>query len=361
MVFIKCAQLVCSLAVLLMAAILALPKVMHDPVIQVPVASDLNGTSVLLTGGNSGVGLETARSLARSGARVIITSRSEKRAVEKAASFGGEGLALDLSDLAAVRVFAEQIRRRFETSRLDVLVLNAGMTYPDDYSGPYLTAEGKDHMMASNYLGHWLLVHVLRPVLERSKTRIVIVSSICHWFADQGMATPNFPLAKDGEPMGPITAFRWYGASKLQGALFAFKLQRELEGTGVTTTVCTPGVVKTKFSAIDRHQDHAGKLGDLPFAQSVEEGAKPIVASVVVPTVPLGKMITPYWIWEELASALPVPVRSLLVLTFEVSQKLVWGPIRAHGTSPESQDRALQDALWAWTAAHVGVTLADNK
>jgi len=230
------------------------------------------------------------------------------------------------------------------------------MLYGQGHTGPYLTADGKDVLVASNHLGNWLLVHELQPLLERSRSRIVVVASIAHWFADSGMVMPSFPVANEGEGLGEIGSMQLYGVTKLQNVLFTYKLQRELAASGVSAAVCTPGVIKTNIGAGSR-DGGLGPMELLPFAHTPDEGARPIVAAALMEHVPDGKMIVPYWIWEELGNWLPRVPRSLAMLVFELCQKLAWGPIRAHATSPESRDVRLQDELWSWSAKHVGVEL----
>jgi NAD(P)-dependent dehydrogenase (short-subunit alcohol dehydrogenase family) len=134
---------------------------------------------VLVTGGNSGIGFECARELARRGARVLIASRNQmasEQAVRRIARESGEGrvssLPLDLGSLAAVRAFAKEI----EAQRLPLraLVCNAGLQMN---SGPKLTPDGFESTFAVNHLGHFLLVNLLLSrLLATAPARIVIVS-----------------------------------------------------------------------------------------------------------------------------------------------------------------------------------------
>lgn len=264
-------------------------------------------------------------------------------------------MALDLSHLDGVRRFAQALAARLAETPLHVLILNAGMVYDPSFRGPYLSAEGLDPLMASNYFGHWLLVQLLRSFLERSRTRIVVVSSITHGLVGRDLLTPKFPLAKDGKTVPSLKGMQWYAASKLQCLMFAYKLQRDLAATGVTTVACTPGAVRTSIGTDDRSTGN-GPLKRLPLMEP-SEGARPLVAAALVEEVPVGKLVTPYWLWDGLGDVLPARVHGWTMFGFEaLGQRLTWGPMRAHATSLESRDVSLQDALWAWTAQQIGVS-----
>ena len=138
---------------------------------------------VLVTGGNSGIGFECARELARRGSRVLIASRNQaasEEAVRRIARESGEGrasaLPLDLGSLASVRAFAKEIEAR--DLPLRALVCNAGLQMNH---GPKLTPDGFESTFAVNHLGHFLLVHLLLArLLANAPARIVVVASGVH-------------------------------------------------------------------------------------------------------------------------------------------------------------------------------------
>lgn len=221
--------------------------------------------TVLITGGNSGIGKATAEALAAQGFRVFIAARdldkSEKAISEIAAAVPGAqivALKLDLSDLKQVRTFAEDFRRRVPV--LDVLLLNAGL-FP---TRKQLTAQGFEMQFGVNHLGHFLLTQLLLDTVKAApQARVVVVSSIMHW-----LGRINFGSFRGEKFYNPVVA---YGQSKLANLLFAQELSRRLEGSGIAVNALHPGGVDT------------GIARDLPaFAQkiygaltvSVEKGAQ---------------------------------------------------------------------------------------
>src|SRR5262245_42792028 len=200
----------------------------------------MTAKTVLVTGANSGLGLELSVEIARMGASVITVARSvEKgkaaaRAVRDSAGVDNvSSMACDLSSMADVRRLAAKV---LETApRLDVLVNNAGSVNAE-YQ---LTSEGFERTFAANYLGHFLLTNLLLPLLvSSSPARIVNVSSVGH---RQGtLDFTNLQFEKGG--YGVMKA---YGRSKLAQILFTRELARRLEGTGVVVNSVHPGAVAT--------------------------------------------------------------------------------------------------------------------
>jgi len=197
---------------------------------------------VLVTGGNSGIGLECARELARRGARVLIASRNREvseQAVRRIARESGEGaasaLALDLGSFASVRAFAKEIEAR--DLPLRALVCNAGLQMN---TGPKLTPDGIEATFAVNHLGHFLLTNLLLSrLLANAPARIVIVASGVHDPAMKTMmphpAITDFEtLAATGGPSRERFDGRVaYVNSKLCNLWFAYELVRRLEAAGL--------------------------------------------------------------------------------------------------------------------------------
>jgi NAD(P)-dependent dehydrogenase (short-subunit alcohol dehydrogenase family) len=194
--------------------------------------------TVLITGGNSGIGLATAKSLAGRGFRVFIAARdlqkSEAALKEIAAAVPGAqamALQLDLGDLEKVRAFAADFRAR--VPELDVLILNAGL-FP---TTKQMTAQGFEQQFGVNHLGHFLLANLLLDSVKARKGRVVVVSSIMHW-----LGHIDFASFRGEKRYNPVFA---YGQSKLANVLFAQELARRLEGSGVTVNALHPGGVDT--------------------------------------------------------------------------------------------------------------------
>ena len=233
----------------------------------------LEGRTVVITGGNAGIGKETAIGLAAIGARVVITSRDDQRgasAVEeirrRAGSSAVEVLPLDLASFASIRQFAADLQARVE--RIDVLVNNAGLILRKRE----LTADGFEATFGINHLGHFLLTNLLLDRLRHSApSRVVVVASDAHKSARRGL---------DFDDLQSERRYRWakvYGRSKLANIYFARELARRLAGTGVTSNSLHPGFVRSEFG-------QGGDLGALygfglrtfarPFTISPEAGAR---------------------------------------------------------------------------------------
>jgi NAD(P)-dependent dehydrogenase (short-subunit alcohol dehydrogenase family) len=213
--------------------------------------SDMTGKTVVVTGGNSGIGLETAVELGRMGARVIITARSQSRGEAAVATIaqrilgpgaiqGGsvELSVFDLGDLASVRRGTADLLSR--CPRLDVLVNNAGLVLTERSQ----TVDGYESTFAINHLGPFLLTTMLVPrLLESAPARIVNVSSTAHNTARRGMSFDDLQ-SKHG-----YSGMRVYGESKLANILFALELTRRYESQGLTANSLHPGTVRTGYGA----------------------------------------------------------------------------------------------------------------
>jgi NAD(P)-dependent dehydrogenase (short-subunit alcohol dehydrogenase family) len=206
---------------------------------------DQHGNVVVVTGGNSGIGYEAALALARKGAQVILAVRNLEKgqaavtAIQRAhPGAAAEVMALDLSDLASVRRFADAFLRRFET--LPLLINNAGVM-----ALPYArTADGFEMQFGTNHLGHFALTGLLMPaILASPGARVVVVSSGAH--APGKIDFDNLDGTKS------YGAWRAYAQSKLANLLFAYELQRRFTaaGVGAIAVGCHPGWAATNLQA----------------------------------------------------------------------------------------------------------------
>jgi retinol dehydrogenase-14 len=203
------------------------------------------GKTVLVTGGTGGIGRATAEGLARLGARVAVTGRDLARAQAAAAQIAAatanpavDAFAADLSAQAGVRRLARQVPGAYP--RLDVLVNNVG----GFWARRHLTADGLEYTFALNHLAPFLLTNLLLDRLTAcAPARIVTVSS-----GAQALGKIDF-----GDLQGEraYSGQRAYNQSKLANVMFTYELARRLAGTGVTATVCHPGVARTAFGAED--------------------------------------------------------------------------------------------------------------
>ncbi|WP_437672488.1 SDR family oxidoreductase [Sorangium sp. So ce131] len=203
----------------------------------------MNGKVCIVTGGNTGIGKETARGLAQRGAKVVLacrdTGKGEAARDDIARTTGRtdvEVSALDLASKASIRAFAETFRAKHD--RLDVLVNNAGL-----WTGSRSTTkDGLETTFGVNHVGTWLLTQELLPLLKHSApSRIVVLSSRMHYQGRMDWDDLQFERRK-------FSRMKAYGQSKLANVLFTKALSRRLTGTGVTVNAVHPGVVATEFS-----------------------------------------------------------------------------------------------------------------
>ncbi|MFI9155766.1 SDR family NAD(P)-dependent oxidoreductase [Streptomyces sp. NPDC053367] len=193
---------------------------------------DLSGRLALVTGGYSGIGLETTRALVRAGARVVVPARRPEQARENLAGLDGvEVAALDLADLESVSAFAE----RFLASGrvLDMVINSAGiMACPETRVGP-----GRELQFATNHLGHFALVNRLWPAIEPGGARVVSVSSLAHHFSPIRFHDLDWREGYD----------KWgaYGQAKTANVLFAVHLDRLARDRGVRAFSLHPGGILT--------------------------------------------------------------------------------------------------------------------
>ena len=215
----------------------------------------LTGRVALVTGANSGLGLETARALAGAGAHVILAARSAQKAgaarADIRATFPSaslEVLAMDLASQASVKTAAGAVVKKHPT--LDILVNNAGvMALPEGR-----TEDGYETQLGVDHLGHWTLTALLLPSLLRAEAaRVVTVTSMARY---QGKALDP----KDPYHEGAYDPWRAYGDAKLANYHFAIGLQREFErhGARAASLAAHPGLSHTNLQVVTDEHGGAG-------------------------------------------------------------------------------------------------------
>jgi len=247
---------------------------------------DLHGETVIVTGGASGIGVETARALAECGADVVIAARKPDLAqaviadIDTTAPGRTSFEMLDLSDLASVRRFSD----RWQDRPLTVLVNNAGvMACPQDY-----TKDGLEMQVGTNHFGHFLLATLLAPALEIGAdasghpSRVISLSSIGHVLSDIRWDDPHFRH-------GGYDKWAAYGQAKTANALFAVGMTQQFQDRGIFANAVMPGGILTP---LQRHlsieeQRAMGWLdeNDRPIAsfKNTKQGASTSVWAAIGP------------------------------------------------------------------------------
>lgn len=219
----------------------------HSTADDVLAGVDLSGKLAIVTGGYSGLGLETTRALTKAGARVVVPARRPDTAWKALAGLDNVELdELDLGDLESVRAFAERFLDSGRT--VDFVIDNAGiMACPETRIGP-----GWEAQFATNHLGHFALVNRLWPAIEPGGARVVSVSSRAHHFSGMRWDDVHWRSGYD----------KWqaYGQAKTANVLFAVHLDRLGAERGVRAFSLHPGGILTP---LQRH---------LPKAEMVERG-----------------------------------------------------------------------------------------
>ncbi|MBC7174356.1 MAG: SDR family NAD(P)-dependent oxidoreductase [Polyangiaceae bacterium] len=246
---------------------------------------DQRGRTVVVTGGNSGIGFEAAVAFAKRGASAILACRDPKRAegalaelARRVPGASARALRLDLADLGSVRDFAAELGAT--TERLDLLVNNAGiMGLPKS-----ATKDGFESHLGTNHFGHFALTMRLLPLLERAETpRVVTVSSMTH--------TSGSIDFDDIDRDRSYSASAAYTGSKLANLLFALELERRLRRSGARalSVACHPGWAGTQITKSTplarRAKWVAGVLewGNAFVGQPAHMGAWPTLYSAVMP------------------------------------------------------------------------------
>jgi len=211
---------------------------------EVVAGLDLAGKTIVVTGATSGLGKESARALASTGAQVVLCGRDDAKGEAVVEEIGGATSFhhLDLADLNSVRTSADELLTRIE--RLDVLLNNAGVM-----ACPLArTADGFEMQFGTNHLGHFLFTARLFPLLVQSApSRIVNLSSQGHLIGGVDLEDPNYEHR-------PYDKWEAYGQAKSANVLFSRELDRRFGDHGVHAYAVHPGMIITELG---RHLDEA--------------------------------------------------------------------------------------------------------
>jgi NAD(P)-dependent dehydrogenase (short-subunit alcohol dehydrogenase family) len=296
---------------------------------------DLGGKTALVTGANSGIGLETARALAARGAHVVLACRNDGKAQAAIADIKAtvpaarlESLTLDLSDLDSVRAAAAAFKGRHRS--LDLLCNNAGVM---GHASVQRTKQGFEMQFGTNHLGHFAFTGLLLdPLTAAPAARVVAVSSVAH----------RVPKGLNLEDPGFERTKYWhldaYGRSKLANLLFAFELDRRAKAGGLAlrATAAHPGYAATNITSGTNQngsvvKDAVVRLGNALAGMPPAKGALPTLFAATSPQLQGGEFVGPRGLFE------------------------LWGAPAVVRPGALARDLALSAALWQKSEAWTGV------
>jgi NAD(P)-dependent dehydrogenase (short-subunit alcohol dehydrogenase family) len=287
---------------------------------------DQSGRIAVVTGANSGLGLETARVLAARGATVVLACRSEDKARRAAAEIGGatEILRLDLGSLDAVRAAAAEAHERWD--RIDLLVNNAGVMIPPLQR----TADGFELQFGTNHLGHFAFTaQIADLLLPVPGSRVVVLASAAHKLARRGLDFDDPNWLRHRYRRGAA-----YARSKLANLLFTYELDRRLRAADARTIALAahPGYSATELTRyLPAPVARLNTVLSAPIMQAADRGALPTLRAATDPEARGGQYYGPNG-WQE------------------------WkGDPELTDSTPASHDRAAQQRLWTLSEELTGV------
>ena len=207
---------------------------------EVTAGIDLSGKTVLITGVNSGLGLETMRVLAMRGAHVLGAARTQEKADSACQSVAGKTtpVVCELADFQGVVACATRVKALGKP--IDVVICNAAVSEIPELR----QVNGIEMHFAVNHLGHFILVNQLLASLRAAdQGRVVVLSSTIRKQASEtGIEFDNLSGKHDYDPG------RAYAQTKLAAGLFSYELAKRLKGTRVTSNSVHPGVINTNIN-----------------------------------------------------------------------------------------------------------------
>lgn len=296
---------------------------------------DLQGRTALVTGANSGIGLETARVLAERGAHVVLGCRNETKAAAAMAVIRAtvpeaslEFLALDLSDLDSVRAAVAGFRAKH--AALDILCNNAGVMGD---ASVQLTKQGFEMQLGTNHIGHFALAAgLLEPLRAAPAARVVGVSSVAH------RVPRSLNLDDPAYRRTPYWHFAAYGRSKLANLLFVLELNRRARAAGLKLKAAAahPGYSATNITSGTNQSGNPVKellvrFGNAAMGMPAARGALPSLYAATAPALQGGEFIGPGGLFE------------------------LWGAPAPTRPSALAQDAQLATALWQRSEEWTGV------
>lgn len=254
---------------------------------------DLTGNVIIVTGGNSGLGFESVKAFAESGAEVVLASRSAEKGetaktqIMKSNPKGKiQVMKLDLMDFSSIKEFTQEFREKYD--QLKVLLNNAGiMTTPY-----FLTKDELEAQNGTNHFGHYALTGQLMDLIIKTPgSRIVNVSSNAHKYGKMDFENLLYENGNDYTPM------KSYARSKLSNLLFTYKLQGLFESNKIDSisVAAHPGASRTNLGRFLENKWWFKPLFSMmaPFTQDQAQGALPQIRAAVDPNVKGGEYYGP--------------------------------------------------------------------
>ncbi|KAK6635631.1 hypothetical protein RUM44_000885 [Polyplax serrata] len=246
-----------------------------------PSKATINGKTVVITGGSSGIGREVVVELLSRGGRIIIGSRNPEEALKSISKAIGKcqnvsriiSYFLDLTSLQSVREFVKKLDNE---NKIDILINNAGVAFQDFEK----TGDGFEIHLATNYLGHFLLTHLLLPKLKKAEAaRIINVSAQAHYVGDLCLNDLNL---EDNYSYNKA-----FSQSKLALVMMARHMEKILRGTNVTINAMHPGLIRgtKQFQKSPMGTSFLVKMAIWPWAwlfmKTPSQGAQTIIYMAV--------------------------------------------------------------------------------
>lgn len=250
----------------------------------------MNGKIAIITGGNSGLGLETAKFLDSKGVEVIITVRNLEKGIKVIEQFklkNTKAMLLNLANFDSIKNFTKEFKMKYE--KLDYLINNAGVMMTDELK----TEDGHELQFGTNHLGHFLLTKELLSILEKtSESRIIVLSSLAHRWGKKKINFENINLT------GEYDKINAYSQSKLSNLMFAMELNERLTGknSNIKVIACHPGFSKTN---LQRELNIVTKFFTNLLSQESELGVLPSLRAITDKNLKGGEYLGPNGIGER--------------------------------------------------------------
>ena len=250
---------------------------------------EMKGKVAIVTGGNSGLGLETAKFLDNKGVQVIIAVRDTKKGeivIKENNLKNSIVMELNLASFRSIRSFSQEFKSRYKV--LDFLVNNAGVMMTDELK----TVDGYELQFGTNHLGHFLLTKELVEIMDTdTESRIIILSSLAHKWGKKTINFDNINLT------GQYDKQNAYSQSKLSNLVFAMELSDRLKSKNskIKVIACHPGFSKTN---LQRELNKVTKLFTDLMSQESDFGVLPTLRAITDKTLTGGEYLGPNGIGE---------------------------------------------------------------